>query len=51
MCFVLWIGIDLWKKYGFNITPEDVHKAILANKNYYLKLKGNEKVITWVNGQ
>ncbi|MBC7251751.1 MAG: hypothetical protein H5T62_15925 [Anaerolineae bacterium] len=32
------IGIDLWNKYGLKLTPEQLHDAILAHRDEYLRI-------------
>jgi hypothetical protein len=39
------IGIELWEKYGPNLTPEQLHQAILDRKEEYLRIQDETNIV------
>lgn len=39
------IGIELWEEYGPNLTPEQLHQAILDHKEEYLRIQDETNIV------
>lgn len=39
------IGIELWEEYGTNLTPEQLHQAILDHKEEYLRIQDETNIV------
>ncbi len=39
------IGIELWEEYGPNLTPEQLHQAILDHKEEYLRIQNETNIV------